>query len=274
MPRFRDDWVIDKVMFDYVGNGQCACCGFSHLFLPNGTADLIGAMSDLETDAAEYEIAALEHHPWPKDLRDQVWADRVRLRQSMKPEMKRLAQFWREHAPEFKEWMLRQENLNRLFQLPRSEIMSVIQQTYKIHSAYAVVLCTVLEQVAFFSVTEYPPDARGDVEISFDEHLQFDKRGGFVLRMQTADGAINQKCMNAWWKRIESLGGPKLLGRNPSKNNDDDGDADAACGKSSAGPSFAMDRRLLRLLIARYWANLLQNKFLTETSKPSDTNEL
>ena len=39
-------------MFDYVSGGSCACCGFQHLFLPNGVSDLVDAVSDLDTDQA------------------------------------------------------------------------------------------------------------------------------------------------------------------------------------------------------------------------------
>ena len=58
MPRYKDEWVIDRVMFDFVSGGSCACCGFQH-FLPNGTADLVDAISDLDTDQANQEKAAL-----------------------------------------------------------------------------------------------------------------------------------------------------------------------------------------------------------------------
>ena len=48
---------------------SCACCGM--MFLPGGTADLIGACTDLDTDQVEQEKAGLENHPWPQDVRDQ-----------------------------------------------------------------------------------------------------------------------------------------------------------------------------------------------------------
>jgi hypothetical protein len=129
MPRFRDEWVIDRVLFDYLAGGSCACCGFSHMFLPNGTKDLIHAVSDLETDAAEQEIRALEHHPWPKELRDQIWADRVRFRQKAKMNMKDYQAFWKTHGDAFGTWLGGQPNLNRLFQMPRSEVMTVIRSS-------------------------------------------------------------------------------------------------------------------------------------------------
>ena len=144
MPRFRDEWVIDRVMFDYISGGSCACCGFSHLFLPNGTADLVDAVSDLDTDQANQEKAALAAHPWPADVRDQVWADRVRLRQKLKKERKQYAAFWETHGTNFIEWMQQETtvaNLRRWLQLPRSQVMEIIQEKYNIHSAFGVVLC-------------------------------------------------------------------------------------------------------------------------------------
>ena len=80
MPRFSDQWVVDRTLFEFATGGSCACCGFSHLFLPNGLKGLIDEVSDLETDAANNEFEAAQKSPWPPTMRDQVWADRVRLR--------------------------------------------------------------------------------------------------------------------------------------------------------------------------------------------------
>ena len=175
MPRFSDEWVIDRVLFDYVSGGSCACCGgMSHMFLPNGTQDWITAMSDLDTDQQQAEVAALERHPWPAELRDQVWADRVRLRQRLKRNTKEYSQFWEQHSDAFCEWSLRNlDSMRRMIQIPRSEVMEIMREQYKIHSAYGVVLCAVLEQVANFGLTAYPVDARGDEETAFEKDLMF-----------------------------------------------------------------------------------------------------
>ncbi|GKY90644.1 hypothetical protein MPSEU_000037800 [Mayamaea pseudoterrestris] len=270
MPRFRDEWVVDRVLFDYMAGGSCACCGFS--FLPNGTADLVHAVSDIDTDAANDEIQAMKHDPWPKELRDQIWADRVRLRQKAKLRMKTYQAFVNEQFDEFADWMKQQGNLNRMLQLPRSEIMSVIRGSlYDIHSAYAVVLDIVMEQVAFFSLTEYGPDGRSADELAFEQQLlQFDKRGGFVLKLLNDDGSSSEELLNMWLQRIKSLGGPKLLDRGPSKEDEAEEGFDADAGPSintkteqqaSTGASFQSDRRIIRLIIARFWADLLMDKF-------------
>jgi hypothetical protein len=268
MPRFSDEWVIDRVLFDFVSGGSCACCGFQH-FLANGTADLIGAVTDLETDQAAAEVAALQHHPWPADLRDQVWADRVKLRQKLKLKMPVYAVFWKEHGEVFPEWCEKNiATVNRLLQLPRSEILDVVRQHYGIHSAYGVVLCAVLEQVAHFKLTAYPTDARGDdSEVNFETALHFGNMGGFTMNFLDESGSLKEDVLQIWLERVKSLAGPKLLGRGQSKihGEDEEGDADGPVATTSAGPSFQSDRRIIRLLIARYWCDTLLKRFLDET---------
>lgn len=71
---------------------------------------------------------------------------------------------------------------------------------------------------------------------------------------------------------MKSLAGPKLLQRGPStsKKNDDDDDEDdeggaddaiAASSTGKDGPCFRSDRRIARLIIARYWADNLMNLY-------------
>jgi len=337
MPRYKDDWLIDRVLFDYVSGGSCACCGSSFqsmLFLPNGTQDLISAVSDLETDSREREISALDRHPWPKDLRDQVWIDRVKLRQKMKREMRpKYGDFWKQQrellrrqqqeggpaaAPamelDFRRWLVdglacpeQTKSLRRIFQLPRQEILELLRAKYDIHSAYGVVMTAAVEQVAFFGMTSYEPDGRGVAELAFETMLAFDRRrGGFAIRLlkdneeEKEDGEerpadIDERAVDAWLKRMESLAGPKLLERGPSKakqsDDDDSEDSDdedssartptppplGSASKSphveAAGPSFQSDRRMVRLLIARYWADLLQERYLSELRQQQEQQE-
>uniref|UniRef100_A0A7S3P4U2 Uncharacterized protein n=1 Tax=Amphora coffeiformis TaxID=265554 RepID=A0A7S3P4U2_9STRA len=277
MPRFRDEWVIDRVMFDYVSGGSCACCGFQH-FLPNGTADLVDALSDLDTDQANHEKAALANHPWPADVRDQVWADRVRLRQKLKRDRTRFGDFWQAHADGFAAWLHQPETITQLrrwLQLPRTEVMEVIQQKYNIHSAFAVVLCAIVEQVAGFHLTQYPPDGRGAAERDFETKLLiYDRRGGFMLPMVSEEGDLQEDLVNIWFRRMQTLAGAVLLERGTSSSKADgdeeeDGDPDGPTTKD-ATPSFASDRRVIRLVIARIFADMLQEKYL-ETTTPTTT---
>jgi hypothetical protein len=282
MPRFSDEWVIDRVLFDSVSGGSCACCGFQH-FLPGGTADLIAAVSDIDTDQVSQEVAALQNNPWPVELRDQVWADRVRLRQYLKKSMAGYKSFWTEHGDGFMEWCRRQEvtTLTRLVQLGRSEILEHVQKEYNIHSAYGVVLCAVTEQVAHFALTQYPPDARGIIEEEFENFLTFDRRGGFTLplRQTTDTESFNEEVLQTWFSQMQALGGPRLLERGPStraendnENDGEDGDVDApaAAGSGGASSSFQSDRRLIRLLIARYWADVFQKRYVAEQEETKE----
>lgn len=94
MGRFNDQWVVDKTMMDYfsLGGGNCACCSLV-AFNPGGLKGLINSISDLETDAADAEFDAAQRSPWPNDMRDQVWGDRVRLRLKMKKEIAKYRDF-------------------------------------------------------------------------------------------------------------------------------------------------------------------------------------
>jgi hypothetical protein len=303
MPRYRDNWLIDRVMFDYLSGGSCACCGLAYnLFLPNGTADLIASMSDLESDQARREVLSLNSpkNPWPKDLQDQVWADRVRLRQHMKRDMPSYATFWREHGTACREWITaagRTETtaalLRRMFQVSRSEISLVLSERYNIHSAYGVVLCAALEQIAYFDLTEYESDGPTDsVEREFESVLVFDKRRGFTLKdFEVMDPTgLSQSSvddvLDVVLRRFESLGGPTLLERprrrrkNGNDDDDSDDDPDNAVADSSdtsivaSEPSFQSDRRILRLFIARYFADQLKTKYaeLTGIISPENAN--
>lgn len=184
MPRYSDKWLIDRTLFDYVQGGSCACCsGF--LFMPNGTTGLIKSMSEFETDAANAEISALDKLPWPQDMKDEVWKERVRLRQYCKRNMHTYREFWEKHGEMYQSWFysLPKQKLRRFFQLARTEIMErLVQEKFHLHAAFGTVLCAVTEQVAHFEITKYPVDGRGAAEIGFEEILAFDRRGGFTIK--------------------------------------------------------------------------------------------
>jgi len=154
-----------------------------------------------------------------------------------------------------------------------------------------------VEQVAGFKLTEYPPDGRGDVERDFETKLlSYDRRGGFVLPLVSEDGVLRDDMVDVWLRRLSTLGGPVLLERgassssssNPSKmiaskgaanhegndegdDDDDDDDVDGMAMTKGATPSFASDRRIIRLVIARIFADTLQEKYLETTTTTSTT---
>ena len=128
-----------------------------------------------------------------------------------------------------------------------------------------------VEQVAGFKLTEYPPDGRGSMELDFEQKLLiYDRRGGFTMPMVNQEGVLQEDLLQIWLERMKTLGGPPLLERgkstsNKDSNGEDDDDPDGPATESkSATPSFASDRRVIRLVIARIFADLLQAKFLEQ----------
>mmetsp|Transcript_7132 Transcript_7132/g.10221 ORF Transcript_7132/g.10221 Transcript_7132/m.10221 type:complete len:321 (-) Transcript_7132:43-1005(-) len=320
MGRFDDAWVVERTLFDFVAGGSCACCGLPLLFNPEGIKGLIMSVSDLETDAADAELKAIESidFPWKPDLRDQVWGDRVLLRHKMKREMRRYRDFMdevkqidcqeqkredddhddmqdKDELRNFKLWMRKEigtNGLQRIFQMPRMEVPdNIIKDTYNIHSAYRIVLIAITEQVANFEKTGYTVDAKGsEEELAFERALQYDRRAGFILNLAPTDDDEKEYTTNDRETFIVNmfanvmdkwLGGIKLLQRGPSiskskKNNQNDQDKendddDSSYARSTSGPSFRGDRRLCRLLIARYWADQIMWKWKHMREKVSNS---
>eukprot|EP00978_Attheya_sp_CCMP212_P026638 scaffold88092_cov46-Attheya_sp.AAC.1 len=255
-------------------------------------------------------------------MRDQVWADRVRLRHKMKKELSLYRDFFDTHGDAFDAWFQNQaqnhpQTLRKLFMMPRSQVSELLVSNYNIpvHSAFGTVVSAVVEQVANFSVTQYPPDARGGpVEVAFEAILAYDRRGGFtiplvartkVVKANQADDPPQQHPTQnksssyqyqltpttcaIWLDMMRSLAGPKLLNRGPkttntTSNHTDDGeDADDGGAddeddvpqneKTNNGPSFRSDRRIVRLLIARHWADQLIRKFHESHPPPQDKDK-
>eukprot|EP00591_Stephanopyxis_turris_P004187 CAMPEP_0195514940 /NCGR_PEP_ID=MMETSP0794_2-20130614/6173_1 /TAXON_ID=515487 /ORGANISM="Stephanopyxis turris, Strain CCMP 815" /LENGTH=281 /DNA_ID=CAMNT_0040643299 /DNA_START=158 /DNA_END=1003 /DNA_ORIENTATION=- len=268
-------------MFEFVSGGACQCCGFNHLFLPDGLKSLVDACTDLETDAANNELAAAEKSPWPPEMRNQVWADRVRLRTKMKREMADYRKFFdKNERSDVERWCidtLGAKGLRRLFQMPRKEISPILGSGYNIHSAYAIVLCAVAEQVANFKVTKFGIDARGVAEIAFEELLAYDRRGGFILPINEGNMEL---CATTFMDMMVSLSGPKLLARAPKvvdgpdhEEGDADGPDNGREQLGEKGPSFRSDRRMVRLLIARYWANRIIDKYNADVNASPENDD-
>jgi len=165
---------------------------------------------------------------------------------------------------------LHPKQLRQIFQLPRSELGEVLNTKYKICSAYAFVFCTVVEQVANFHLTKYGVDARDGPEQMFEEQLRFEKVGpGFCLVIASSDGEVNTEVLDKFLRRMVSLAGPTLLARAAKTSHDDDDGSDNdgteedgdKVDDGSNVPSFRSDRRVVRLVIARYWADRLIEKY-------------
>ena len=153
--------------------------------------------------------------------------------------------------------------------------MNIVREQYQIHSAYGVVLCAVVEQVANFPLTKYPTDARGESEVAFEDDLTIDRRVGLTLVGLLEDDIDEQKAsLEMFCRRMESLGGLKLLDRGPSRkewgnsaeDGDDDGEADGPV-QVETKTSFSSDRRIIRLIVARYWADQVMHYYAKQTAQ-------
>jgi len=287
MPRFKDEWVVHKTLFDFLLGGSCACCGNKALF-DSDLKTLIDQCTDLETDTASAELQAAENSPWPPDMRNEVWAGRVKLRMRMKRERKAYREFFEQYTPEAIQSFLCDElgvdGLRKIFQLPRSMISETLRDQYGIpkHCAYGALMTTVCEQVAHYSDTKYGTEGHGPEERDFEEILTYDKRGGFVLEFDQE--SLSEACRIVV-ARMVSLGGAKLLTRHTKNGNstnanedDDDGDEDDddtdGVGKEivAQGPSFRSDRRMIRLMIAKHWADLIMEKWKKRKGQQQETD--
>lgn len=278
MPRYNDEWVVTKSVFEFTTGGSCACCSFPAIFDPNGLKGLINSISDLETDAANEEINAIDRSPWPPDMRDSIWADRVKVRHKMKKEIKKYKEFMEEVGEEkllqFCLDELGPVTLKTIFQMARSQVTDALSSRYNICPAYGTVMCSVVDQVANFDLTKYPSDGRGPEEIEFENNLRYSRYGGFILDITNGSSnenmKVNQEILVMFINMMKSLGGKILLQRGPSStitiaHEDEEVDVDADErvneAKNGNGPSFRSDRRIARLLIARYWADTIISKY-------------
>jgi hypothetical protein len=264
MGRFTDDWVVDRSMFEYVNSGGCACCGISHMGMD--MMQFMAACSDIETDDGKKEVMS----PWPEFMREEVWADRVKIRKNMKAEMAKYKTFMDAHGAGVAKWLLSLSSTlkSRIFQLPRAEVSSIVENNYDIRGAYMVVFCAVVEQVQNFPVTGYEADGRGGSEVAFESVLAFDRRSGFTIDTTDAS-AIETFCAF-----MERLGGPRLMPsreKSVNKNDGDDndnnnemnhGDQEEEEVVGQRGQSFRADRRIARIIIARYWADRVMEQYL------------
>ena len=158
------------------------------------------------------------------------------------------------------------------------------------------------EQLANFKVTKYPVDARSNSgadneEVLFEKELKYLKIGpGFTLDVVTknpsdncGDGglSINNDVLLVFLQRVVSLAGPTLLARagkvhkdddnddDDDDDDDDDVDRDTPVGSETENnvTSFRSDRRVARLLIARFWADSLIELYKEAKQNPQDLEE-
>lgn len=246
MNRFLDSWVVERTLFDYVNMGSCACCAFSQAIKQDHAA----LCSDWETDDARKEKKSL----WPLDMQEDVWAERVKFRRLLKEGLPTY-QDRNRGKDRFFEWLAR-DDVNRvaIFQMPIEHLKEFIQNNFR-HS-YQVVLTSVMHQTSNYNATGYCNDGATDAEIAFEECL-FTKHGAFVLEPELYDTEEGRECL---FQRFEELGGAHLM-----EKRDEDKKAGAlgtdAAEESRDVQSFRADRRLLRIVICRYYADMAWKKY-------------
>lgn len=292
MPRFTDTWVLNNTMYIYLqGGGACFCCPpqlFS-AFSPDKepVEALIRSLEDLNERDKERELRALKDVPWDDDMKGQVWGDRGLLRWKMKKEMagyqaflerlgagddvqfsssenqntvvNRLGNFCRD--------IMTPRQLHDIFQISRQDVIDILQTKYKICSFATVVFCAVAEQLEHFDATGLGIDAPNDAsascrsEADFENDIQFDQKRGFCIDVATIRGGddddytINNLVLEHFLRRMVTLAGPTLLTYSNKNNN------------SSSEPSFHSDRRMIRLIIVKYWAEKIIERYTGDFDK-------
>ena len=279
MPRFTDSWVLNNTMFIYLqGGGACICCAPQPLlFSPEKEPvdGMIRAIDDLNDDEKAHEIAVVKVSPWDEEMRGQVWGDRGLLRWRMRKEMggyRKMLEGLREGAGGTDDVVIAKlhdfcvnnmatAELYSLFTLSRQDLVDMLKTKYKICSFYTIVFCTVAEQLEHFDMTGIgldAPECDNSAEVEFERELKFDAKGrGFYFNVvnKSNDDTINEPVLLKFLQRMVTLGGPTLLTCSNVKKNSSSGS------KNNNGPSFRSDRRAIRLIIARCWADKLVERY-------------
>ena len=254
-PRFLDSWVVERTLFEFVNAGGCSCCGMQHGGMR--MEDFQKMCSDFETDDGRKE----KKSPWPDFMRDDVWSERVKFRRLLKEGLPTYASRFPAGAREtdFTRWFrsIDVKERARAFQMPKDELKLMLNNM-GFKPAYNVVLCAVVEQVERYQDTGYVEDGASDAEVTFDECL-YVERGAFVLNPEyytEPDG------IDLLLQRFSELGGPHLLAKRDEERRqraNDDGPVDEAAREDTQ--TFRSDRRLVRVCMARYFADVCWRKF-------------
>ncbi|KAL7504351.1 hypothetical protein ACHAXN_002027 [Cyclotella atomus] len=283
MPRYTDSWVLNNTIFIYLqGGGACICCAPQPLlFSPEKEPvdAIIRSIDDLNQLEQEREVQAVKISPWDETMREQVWGDRGLLRWRMRKEMSSYQQFLVELCGQgadvesvvekgaiakLRDFCINHmtaDELHDLFTLSRQELEDILKSRYKICSFYTIVFSTVAEQLENFHLTgiglDAPENQDNITEVQFERELRFDRRRGFCIDAVNKSGdeyVIHESVLMNFLQRMVSLAGPTLLQCSISSTSDE------KC-SSSNDPSFRSDRRVIRLIIARYWADKLIQRY-------------
>ncbi|OWZ04023.1 hypothetical protein PHMEG_00024154 [Phytophthora megakarya] len=263
MRKYEDTWVVDRTMFEYVNQGGCSCCGVTHTIM--NFADFASKCSDWESDDEKKE----HYSPWPMFIHEEILTERARLRMAMKADMNKYKDFVDTHMKGFMAWWSRlgENAKTRIFQLPVDEVLSYFRVQTKVKGSYEILLCAILEQIRHFNETGYS-DGRVAAELFFEKNLH--QRESFVLDSQYI--GMEAGDMN-FFEMMKILGGPKLLPVRTTRNPNEKSEAEAEQAKSESNvQSFRSDRRLVRLVMFRIFADMAMRKYMREVVNADSNN--
>ncbi|KAG3217101.1 hypothetical protein PC129_g12050 [Phytophthora cactorum] len=255
MRKYEDTWVVDRTMFEYVNQGGCSCCGVTHTIM--NLADFASKCSDWETDDENKE----QFSPWPMFIHEEILTERARLRMAMKADMNKYRGFVDAHMKGFINWWSRLgENAKaRMFQLPAEEVLSYFRVQTKVKGSYEILLCAILEQIRHFQETGYT-DGRVAAELYFEKNLVY---------------IANDAGDTNFFEMLKILGGPKLLPVRTTRNPNEKSEAEAEQAKSESNvQSFRSDRRLVRLVMFRIFADMAMRKYTREVVNAESNNKM
>jgi hypothetical protein len=161
------------------------------------------------------------------------------------------------------DWAL--QDLQDFFQISHSMVIKLLRDKYKLmeKNHLDVFLPAILEQMEHFHLTGYSLDSRGKEEIEFETVLQINE-SQFFLSMTgetsitpdidsyskgTKELILDTSNLEIVLRMMARLGGPTLLDKM------DDSSSTRLHHRRDPYPSFRYDRRIIRLVIARYWAD-------------------
>lgn len=250
MPRFTDEWLYERVMFDYTTGGgasACACCQYNpdgEEYKPatplawfGGWRSFVDAIPDLPQENAE-------DFEWPQ--LESVWADRVKIRHKLLLRQRELVgqddggfQKWLEESrlgvPN-ENTMTLGGNSSYTMTIPREPFFEWIVTGFNIHTIYSHIIYVSMEQVAHFHLTKYA-DEGDDMERTWQHCIRWKEHDSFVISLHPS--------MLGRYQILRSQGDKHWM-EGPSRN-----------------PTES-DRRLVRLLMAQYVASQLHAEYMAE----------
>jgi hypothetical protein len=251
MFRFLDSWVVEKTLFEFVNQGSCSCCSFSQSLKQEQLASLC---SDWETDDQKKEKKSL----WPQGMQEDVWAERVKYRRMLKEALPTYRERFVDgpDTEKFFDWLYALDTASKkqIFQMPTEQMSEYFTTNFK--HAYQVVLSAVLQQVVNYADTGYSNDGATVAEVTFEECV-YSERGAIVIE---TDFYETDEGIEVLIERCRELGGAHLLPKRDDERRTAAEHADAA-EESKESQSFRADRRLIRVSICRYYADVAWRKF-------------